>query len=265
MCVIAICQTRTLRWAETQAMDAANPDGIGVAWINPKDGLVEYVKGLDAPSAQSLIDRLPLPQVVHFRWASAGGTSPMLSHPFPLTEAPPIGLVGAAPAVLFHNGHWTGWERGLDAIRAAGEYVDPSEPWSDTRVMAVLATLHSPHAVSQIVGSGQRLAVLHGDGRVWTAGTYHKHEGLLVSNLWWVPRPPVIGDDDEDDVDWSEAEDEARDVPPPPPAMRRARRVRAKAKPRAQATQMFLAQVPQAARRYFPPVPRPTSPSRRRG
>lgn len=272
MCVIAICRTRTLRWSETQAMDAANPDGIGVAWVNPQDGLVEYWKGLDAPAAQSLIDRLPLPQIVHFRWASVGGQHRLLSHPFPLTEAPPLLLGGAAPSVLFHNGTWANWEQGLAAIRAAGEYVDPSEPWSDTRVMAVLATLHSPHAVAQIVGPAQRLAVLHGDGSVWTAGTFHKHEGILVSNLWWMPRPPVFDWSEDADEETADDADDERDLPPARPTRARAKSraksraqatAREKRKQREQVTQMFLAQVPQAARRYFPPVPRPSRPSRR--
>lgn len=193
MCVIAVCQSRRLTDAEVDKMQSWNPHGIGIAWPNRKEGRVEYVKGLTPEEAIALIPRLPLPQIVHFRFASVGAVGPDLCHPFAIDRVPDVSAEGHAPRVLFHNGTWLKWKVGFEAVRdKAG--LDPAaspDGWSDTRVMAALMAAYSPEAVAEIVGDGQRLAIMHANGRVQTFGAFAKHKGLLVSNLYWSQRPLI--------------------------------------------------------------------------
>lgn len=201
MCVIAVCEKRRLTDREGRLMDAANPHGIGIAWADVKAGRVEYVKGLDVAGALAILPNLPLPQVVHFRFASVGGVTPGLTHPFPIMPTPHDRLEGKARRVMFHNGTWGAWRTGFEAMKEIGSLpVDAAEAgWSDSRVMAALMAAYAPHAVAEIVGPGQRLAVLDAKGRVQTFGAFHRHHGLLVSNLWWwedramrEPKPAVL-------------------------------------------------------------------------
>jgi hypothetical protein len=275
MCVIAICSDRKLTVEEIDLMHTANPHGAGIAWINPRGKTVEYLKGLTRDEVVTKVARLPLPQVVHFRLASAGGTSPLLTHPFPLTGAAPLDLAGAAPSVLFHNGHWTGWILdGMARLRRLGGYVDPQEPWSDTRAMAALMQYLLPGQVATLAGQFQRLAILHATGKVELYGEFVKHHGLLVSNLWWLPRAlpaytPAWLDDDQTES-WEDP-DEPLCAPPLPRKPRRAkgkgkgkRREQKPPRKAAKARQEAIFVVPEVPRsRYFPAVPRPTRPSYR--
>jgi hypothetical protein len=180
MCVIAVCEKRRLTHREIEQMNAANPHGIGLAWVNKGHGLVEYVKGLTAAEAIALVDRLPMPQVVHFRLASVGGVRPELCHPFPIEATPALTQAGSAPSVLFHNGHWGEWEGGLGLLSG----IDESEPWSDTRVMAALMDAWDHGAVSEVVGTRQKLVVVT-PTKIKTYGEFLSRRGIKVSNVWW--------------------------------------------------------------------------------
>jgi hypothetical protein len=261
MCVIAICKTRRLTAEEITRMDAANPHGIGIAWVNPRLRLVEYIKGLTADEAIARVARVPLPHIVHFRFASVGAVTPLLSHPFPLSEAPALDLAGAAPSVLFHNGTWMEWQAAYTVLAQAGVYLNPTEPWSDSRVMAVLMARHAPGQIADVVGRQQRLAVLRGTGKVELFGTFVTHRGVLVSNTYW-DRPPVQWTDHT--PAW--LDDEETEPPDPQPRKAKAkpkgRNRRAKAKPKAQAALFVDQPTSRPESKYFPRVPRPTWPSR---
>lgn len=194
MCVIAVCRKRRLTVQEVRRMDAANPHGVGIAWIARKGRTVEFVKGLTAEDAVALLPQLPLPHVVHFRFASVGAIGPALCHPFAIEPAPGTAVEGAAPAVLFHNGTWVDWRLGVGILRELGAWPDGARrrDWSDSRVMAALMAAYSPRAVSEVVGERQRLVVVHGSGRIETFGAFAPlRGGIEVSNLWWrdLPRP----------------------------------------------------------------------------
>jgi hypothetical protein len=197
MCVIAICRERNLTRREVEQMDAANPHGIGVAWASRKRDVVQYAKGLSVAETLALLPKIPKPYIVHFRFASVGAVSPGLCHPFPIHPAPSVAVRGATKAgVLFHNGTWGDWRVGFDAVKELGSVAQDAthEGWSDSRVMAALAAAYATHAVAEIVGATQRLAVLRPSGTIETYGAWVKHLGIEVSNLWWTFRSeaPVL-------------------------------------------------------------------------
>jgi Predicted glutamine amidotransferase len=188
MCVIAICRERNLTRLEVEQMDAANPHGIGVAWASRKRDVVQYAKGLSVDETLALLPTLPKPYIVHFRFASVGSITPALCHPFPIHAAPSDAVRGATKAgVLFHNGTWGEWKTGFEAVKELGSIAHDTthEGWSDSRVMAALAAAYATHAVAEIVGATQRLAVLRPSGTIETYGAWTKHHGIEVSNLWW--------------------------------------------------------------------------------
>src|SRR5687767_4214709 len=65
-------------------MEKDNPHGAGVAWAGKTR--VHYRKGLKATQVFRLLQRIPRPALVHFRWATHGAKLPHLTHPFPLGE-----------------------------------------------------------------------------------------------------------------------------------------------------------------------------------
>ena len=97
MCVIAICRDRDLTVDEVTRMDAANPHGIGVAWASrdkERRPVVRFAKNLSVGETLALLPSLPKPYIVHFRFASVGGITPELCHPFPIHPAPSVALRG---------------------------------------------------------------------------------------------------------------------------------------------------------------------------
>ena len=75
MCVIfAATAARPTREELTKANDA-NPDGIGIAWLDSKRGFVRWIKGLDLKQTINIVESTPFPFAVHFRYATIGGKS----------------------------------------------------------------------------------------------------------------------------------------------------------------------------------------------
>jgi hypothetical protein len=187
MCVIAICEQRRLTSDEVRQMAAANPHGIGLAWANKANGQAAYVKGLSVDEALAAIDAAPLPQVVHFRFASVGGVTPELCHPFPIERVPSQDMAGTAHAVVFHNGTWGDWQLGHAILDGRKTQLSAEERkgWSDTRVIAAMMSTYAYHVVAKIAGDAQRIVVVHGKGRIARYGDFIEHDGITVSNLWW--------------------------------------------------------------------------------
>jgi hypothetical protein len=269
MCVIAICRDRNLTRMEVEQMDAANPHGIGVAWASRKRDVVQYAKGLSVDETLALLPKIPKPYIVHFRFASVGAVTPALCHPFPIHVAPSDAVRGATKAgVLFHNGTWGEWKNGFEAVKELGSIARDTthEGWSDSRVMAALAAAYATHAVAEIVGATQRLAVLRPSGRIETYGAWAKHHGIEVSNLWWTfqTQAPTILRHITAFDDLPIAEDEENDLPEPAD-VRRIRAHKAKAK-KAKPVKQSKKKKGKVAQMRLPVgparVPRPTTPSR---
>ena len=130
-----------------------NADGAGIAYRKTnKDGedVVYWNKGLGVNEIVEACAEAPLPFIAHFRIASIGGVSPLLTHPFPINRNGSLALEGETKGyVLFHNGHWKEWNdyclRATNARDVDGKLIQvPMGRWSDTRAMAWLCAIHGP-------------------------------------------------------------------------------------------------------------------------
>lgn len=206
LCVIAVCDDKRPTADIVKAMFETNSAGAGIAWragdsvedvedivsgttrqrlVNPR---VIWRKGLDLKGVQELCASVPLPFVVHFRIPTAGGTTPLLTHPFPVTNEVALDLKGEIKGyVLFHNGHWSSWKQAsLETALKMGIKI-PSGKWSDSRAMAWAASLYGPGVLDMI----DEKSVLFGPDNVEICGSGWKREmDLWVSNDHWVGKVP---------------------------------------------------------------------------
>lgn len=184
-------------------MEASNPHGAGVGWVDSEHGVVRWAKGLTAVQVSDLLATIPgVPALVHFRWASAGGRDKGLCHPFPLGIPPEtpddfdwswdLKEKGLADEILIHNGHWSNWEswkpkRGL-----------PEGPWSDTRLAAYLADVQ-PQVLHALGGKVATMSA----ARVELRGQWETKAGVYYSNTYWQHSVGMYGTGcDTDDGDW---------------------------------------------------------------
>lgn len=194
MCLIIVADSARPSASEIQGASLYHSDGIGVAYRQPNDRLVTWQKGLSAEEAIDLVPTLPLPFVVHFRWATHGGTSPLLCHPFPVSRNVGITLTGAARELLFHNGVWSEHVQFERRARLRG-------PVSDTRVMAYVLWREGQDeragVATQLASQAGKLALFTPDGITrygsWEAGdgVGDTTEGCYYSNLqhcWTMPK-----------------------------------------------------------------------------
>lgn len=183
MCV-AIVVEESISLATLLACENANPHGAGVAW--GYGDRVRYRKGLEAMDIWRMLDALPRPFLLHFRWATHGPRVPHLAHPFPLGDRALISRAteGVAEGVLIHNGVWNDYKRWVpDWVTA--------ENWSDTAVAAYVAG-NVGEEILDHVGWSTATARAAGDGRldVTMRGRWMSHsDGNHYSNLSWLPRP----------------------------------------------------------------------------
>lgn len=114
---------------------ATNPHGNGLAWMDNVKGhlFVHWKKGIKDEDVKNLVKNLGNTMVVfHARIATVGGTNGLLTHPFPVTLNPRLQYNGVDDMVLFHNGHYSGWEKLIpEASLKSHEYA-----WSDSRAIA---------------------------------------------------------------------------------------------------------------------------------
>jgi len=185
MCVILCANERRLTPQMVEDANRANPDGLGLAWI--ERGAVRWRKGLSLRDAKDIVTDVPVPYVLHARWATVGGVTPALCHPFPINLQMSPALTGRARSVLFHNGHWAEWTRWLDAKRPAGA-------WSDSRGMAWLSAIYGQSVLEEIAAT-QKLAVLNTRGiTLYGHGWKELHGGaIFASNLNWMGRSARSG------------------------------------------------------------------------
>lgn len=79
----------------------SNPDGAGIAWR--QDGILHFKKGLmTLAEVRRAINLIPddSPVLAHFRFATAGGVSREMTHPFTPSDT----LTGSGEAVFMQNG-----------------------------------------------------------------------------------------------------------------------------------------------------------------
>lgn len=113
----------------------ANPHGNGLAWMDNVEGelCVHWRKGIKDEDAKNVVKSLGDTMVVfHARIATVGGVNGLLSHPFPITLNPRLQYHGLDDMVLFHNGHFAGWEKFVPEKSLK----DHEFAWSDSRAIA---------------------------------------------------------------------------------------------------------------------------------
>lgn len=184
MCVAAIITGASPPLADLQDMEAENPHGAGLAWQVPGENQLTYKKGLTAEEVHEILDALPRPVLLHFRWATHGTRSKALTHPFPLGIRALLdpSLEGKAKACLIHNGVWDAYRKHMP------DFLDTLKlDLSDTAVAAYVA-LRNPSilrdvrwatAVGRARGKGKPMAVK-------TTGGWTTYAGNQYSNLQWV-------------------------------------------------------------------------------
>lgn len=182
MCVAVIVESKyNIRKKDLLAMEGDNPDGAGVAWI--EGGVVKFQRGLTAAAIFELQKTLPRPFFLHFRFATRGGKSPLLTHPFPLgMDTFTAGLSGDTDqGVLMHNGTWRDFEKYIP------QGIDRSKV-SDTQVAAYALTTEGHDILDDVSWA---TAILFRDDNKWKInyrGTWTTHKGNLYSNLHWRTR-----------------------------------------------------------------------------
>lgn len=149
MCVIMLVNNARPTKEMIEKAWATNDDGGGIAWrergeVYWQKGLMEKEDGLD--KMLELCKKVPTPYVAHFRIASIGGPSKVLTHPFPIDVNASLDLEGHTKGrVLFHNGHWGAWcDRALEAAIGSNTAIPEGGEWSDTRAMAWLCHIYGP-------------------------------------------------------------------------------------------------------------------------
>lgn len=164
MCVIFVCYETRPGEALLKMAEEENDHGIGLAWPEKDPSApngpsrVRWIKGIPLLSdLQGDLKKLKGPCMIHFRNATAGGKSPSLTHPFPITEKAEVALEGTAPAVLMHNGTWKDWKEFM--LRHAGERELPRFPLSDSRALAWLAYRFG-YGLFEVLDLFDRIAVL---------------------------------------------------------------------------------------------------------
>jgi len=182
MCVIVVMKKKIPDIGVFKQCEEKNSHGGGISWV--ENGSVHFKKGIQYEEMHSIALKKGAPCIAHFRISTVGGVPKELCHPFPVSVRAGLSLEGKAKSVLFHNGHWNGWEkRCMDMILYTGAPF-PGGPWSDSRALAWI-TACSHHTFMYFV-TGQRVAIQSADGIV-TYGNWDEKEGVYYSNLHWEP------------------------------------------------------------------------------
>lgn len=188
MCVAVVIEDKAPTLSELRMMEASNPHGAGIAHPLIEEGkgavAMRYYKGLTAEQIWEVLDRLPRPILMHYRWATHGPKEARLTHPFVMGERAleDATLVGNAPAVLIHNGVWSNWY----GHRPDWADYSISGLFSDTQVAAYVAD--SKEEILDGVGWATAVARTLPDGevRVTMRGRWMPYNKNYYSNLSWI-------------------------------------------------------------------------------
>lgn len=203
MCCIAACRTTRLSRAMLDAMVSSNQDGVGMAWTDGKK--VRWFKTMNHEQLYDMIEKLPLPYIVHARLATVGAAGPALAHPFPIESQPRITEAGKAEQVFAHNGHIAEWRM---LLHLTDPKVKPEESgWSDSRAIAHIVSLRGTKILDYL--SGNRFAVLSSDGII-TWGSWYTIDDVQYSSYPTTYRTQWHGFDHFESWRWPDDPTETR-------------------------------------------------------
>ena len=171
-------------------MDKANPDGIGFSCID--SGNVIWEKGITVERAIALVEKYPLPQVLHFRIKTVGSKRSELCHPFPILKNGNNPLVGSTNnGVLFHNGHWGDWKKNLLQMVLSTPSLEefPEGDWSDSRAIALMVA-YKGKEILKLISGGKFLLML--PNKVFYWGDFYDYENRKYSNITWNSTKTVL-------------------------------------------------------------------------
>lgn len=219
MCIIGICENRKLTKGEFVSCWLSNSHGFGYAHWTGNEVIMQ--KGImDKDKAWELYETVPLPHIVHFRIASAGGVCPELTHPFLCTPESELVLEHRGTGkYLFHNGTVSDW-KSLLLNSIFQTKIIPYGSMSDSRAMAI--------AVS-IIGEGilemypyHKWVCVNPTGFV-KVGEWIEENGVFFSNggfrshtttftapegyrsYWGSDSSRLFSEDGDSEEDWSES------------------------------------------------------------
>jgi len=165
--------------------------------------MAEYRKGLNLIEIKELVDKTPLPFIVHFRASSVGGKSLLLSHPFEVTETSELSWQGEAEQLLVQNGTYSDYE--MLMLAAGVESPDDRLPMSDTRGIAmILSKLDAgkQNAFLKKLSSigrhgscitGQKFVLIDAKTKQFKmAGDFTEEDGMYFSNTYWKHKQTYI-------------------------------------------------------------------------
>lgn len=186
MCLLAVCETNSLKKEYFDEAFKTNNDGFGFAF-REKSGEIYYQKGhMEADEAWETYNKfvkehLVYPHVVHFRLGNP--VCEELTHPFEISETSELNIVNKFNGdVLFHNGVVTGWKDRLwDAFMLSR--VIPDGKFSDTRVIAILYHHFGKNLFDFIDGK----FVVFGKDKLEYYGEFSEEDGIKFSNKSYVP------------------------------------------------------------------------------
>ncbi|MGH9800519.1 MAG: hypothetical protein ACRD82_09160, partial [Blastocatellia bacterium] len=180
MCQIFVCKKGAPNHEQLKDASSLNSDGAGVAWEDKKQNKILWKKCLDLDDVKKVIKKLEYPYIIHFRSASTGGKSELLTQPFPLDQDALAEEEGETKVgVLFHNGTWHSWEDKLLHHFLSGTKEIPPGPWNDSRAIAYLVGMYGPAILRFISWGGGRLT------------TFRPGENILLYGDW----TPATGED----------------------------------------------------------------------
>ena len=188
MCQIFYCPRDVPDEEILKEANVCNPHGIGFAWV--EDGRVQWDKGWGDSQVETAMEMFlskPFPKAVHFRYATHGGYSLDMTHPFNVTKLSAPALTGKSNSVVFHNGVWTDYD-GILLKGIVGGTIPRkvmNTPMSDSRAIAVLAGNFGEGFLDLLDFSGEKVLLLNGDKRAIMYGTWYDGDGPKDKPDWY--------------------------------------------------------------------------------
>lgn len=187
MCLL-IHQPRGVTFSRSEIADFAthNPDGFGVAYGDGRRlHLLRLVGSLSEIQDAYTRHAAGRECVIHFRMTTHGATNADNAHPYPITPDIAVAHNGMLAIGNPHDQTMSDtWHLVEFFLRPIAE-TDPdllfNPVWGDM--------------LGRLIGSGNKLAIAHRDGRVAiinkAAGTTHKGAWLSNTYAWSAPRPEI--------------------------------------------------------------------------
>lgn len=193
MCVIIHCPTNHRPSVATlEKCEKANPHGIGI--VTQGDKMFEINKAVSFEGLKKILKETTGELAIHFRYATAGGQSEELCHPFPCTHKAENWLDYQATDVLMTNGTWINWEQAYATMRYTHNIKKLDGKMSDTRALAHLIAGTEKHGwlkhISDKHPSHKRVRSLYCSKRYKQEfkryGDWSRHsDGCYYSNMRW--------------------------------------------------------------------------------